>query len=69
VPKLMLEAARLHFSTPAPLNRRPKRLQMLAWDLEADPGKGTGRTTSIAQKSSSARSLALVFFIILIPAQ
>src|SRR5215211_4734804 len=39
---LRMEATRLNLSTPAPLNRRPKRLQMLARDLEAEDQQGAG---------------------------
>jgi hypothetical protein len=58
-----MEAACLNLSSPAPVNRRPKRLQMLAGSLEADTRKGAGRTGSIATKSNHASSLALVIVI------
>jgi hypothetical protein len=58
-----METGRLNLSIPAPLNRRPKRLQMLARDLEADTRKGAGKTASIATKSNHASSLALLIVI------
>jgi hypothetical protein len=58
-----MEAAGLHFSIPAPLNRQPKRLQKLARDLEADTRQGAGKTGSIGRKANPVRSLALVLVI------
>jgi hypothetical protein len=58
-----MEATRLNISSPAPLNRRPKSLQMLARDLEADPRKGAGETGSIAPKANPAHDLAALLAI------
>ena len=60
---LRMEASSLNFSIPAPLNRRPKRLQMLAGNLEADTRKGAGKTTSIGIKANSVNDLAALLFI------
>ena len=61
---LRMEASSLNFSIPAPLNRRPKSLQMLARDLEADTRQGAGRTGSIGRKANSVRSLVALLVII-----
>jgi hypothetical protein len=42
---------------------------MLAENLEADPGKGAGRTASIAGKASPGSSLAPLLAIIQVLAQ
>jgi hypothetical protein len=65
----MLEATCLNISILAPLNRRPKSLQMLAGNLEAETRQGAGKTASIATKASYVRSLALLVVIIQVSAQ
>jgi hypothetical protein len=65
----MLEAAWLNLSSPASLNRRPKHLQMLARDLEADTRKGAGRTDSIGRKAHLYSILAALLVIIYLTGQ
>jgi hypothetical protein len=59
----MMEAAHLNFSSQPPLNRRPKLLQMLAGNLEADARQGAGKTGSIATKANPAHNLVALLFI------
>jgi hypothetical protein len=66
---LRMEMGRLHFSIPPPLNRRPKSLQMLARDLEADTRKGAGRTDSIGRKAHLYSILAALLVIIYLTGQ
>jgi hypothetical protein len=62
--ELRMEATRLNLSSLAPLNRRPKSLQMLARDLEAETRQGAGKTGSIATKANPGSILALAIVII-----
>jgi hypothetical protein len=65
----MLEAARLNLSSSAPLNRRPKSLQMLALDLEAEPPAGAEENGYICRKGNQSSILVLLLVIIHVTAQ
>jgi hypothetical protein len=61
---LRVEATRLNFSIPAPLNPVRKPLPLLARDLKAEPLAGMRETGSIAGKACPCSILALLLAII-----
>jgi hypothetical protein len=66
---LRMEATRLNFSIPAPLNPAHKPLFLLPWDLEAEPPAGAAESGSIAGKSSYDSDLAYLLAIICLRGQ